>query len=92
MYAVIEKNKLTISVAKFYAMDWYERDHFLSHEETYPFDYGRLEIDIHKNRRKYLTGFTLDPWLFIVDYLKIPPLHMRLKKSTQITSSKIKRT
>jgi len=70
MYAVIEKNKLTISVAEFYAMDWYERDHFPSHEETYPFDYGRLEIDIHKNGRKYLTGFTLDPRLFVVDYLK----------------------
>ena len=70
MYAVIEKNKLTISVAEFYAMDWYERDHFPSHKEKYPFDYGQLEIDIHKNDRKYLTGFTLDPGLFIVDYLK----------------------
>ena len=42
----------------------------MSHEEKYSFDYGRLEIDIHRNGRKYLTGFTLDPRLFIIDYLK----------------------
>jgi len=70
MYAVIEKNKLSISVAEFYAMGWYAQDHFPSHQEIYPFNYGQLEIDIHKNGHKYLTGFALDPRLFIVDYLK----------------------
>lgn len=59
MYAVIGKNRLTISVAEFYAMHWYERDYFPSHKEKFPFDYGQLEIDIHKNGRKYVTGFTL---------------------------------
>jgi len=70
MYAVVEKNKLTISVAEWYDMDWYEKSRFGDHSETYNFDYGHLEIDVHKNGRRYLTGFVIDPRRFIVDYLK----------------------
>ena len=70
MYAVIEKNMLHISVAKFYRMDWYGKDWLDSEEEKFSFDYGYLEIDVHKNKKKYLTGFVIDPRAFIVDYLK----------------------
>ena len=70
MYAVIEKNRLKISVAEFYNMAWYEKDQFLSKEEEYEIDYGNLEIDVHRNGRKYLTGFVIDPRKFIVDYIR----------------------
>ena len=70
MYAVIEKNRLKISVAEFYNMAWYEKDQFLSKEEEYEIEYGNLEIDVHKNGRKYLTGFVIDPRKFIVDYIR----------------------
>ena len=70
MYAVIEKNMLHISVAKFYRMDWYSKSWPISDKEKFEFDYGYLEIDIHKNGKKYLTGFVIDPRKFIVDYLK----------------------
>jgi hypothetical protein len=69
MYAVIEKNRLKISVAEFYTMDWYRNDQFLSRSEKHEIDYGYLEIDVHKNGKKYLTGFVIDPWEFIVDYI-----------------------
>ena len=69
MYAVIEKNRLNISVAEFYNMAWYDKDQFLSKREKYEIDYGNLEIDVHKNGRKYLTGFIIDPREFIVDYI-----------------------
>jgi hypothetical protein len=70
MYAVIEKDYIKISVAEFYSMGWYERDQFLSMRDAHEFDYGHLEIDIHRNGKKYLTGFAFDPRAFIVDYLK----------------------
>ncbi|MDA8340011.1 MAG: hypothetical protein M0Z70_11995 [Nitrospiraceae bacterium] len=70
MYAVIEKNMLHISVAKFYSMDWYGKNWLDSGKEKFNFDYGYLEIDVHKNGKKYLTGFVIDPRVFIVDYLK----------------------
>jgi hypothetical protein len=70
MYAVIEKNKLHISIAKFYSMDWYGKDWLDSGKEKFNFDYGYLEIDVHKNGKKYLTGFVIDPRVFIIDYLK----------------------
>lgn len=72
MYAVIENNRLSICVAGYYAMHWYDVDDFciLGHEEAHPCDYGSLEIDVHKNGKKYLTGFTIDPRRFIVDYVK----------------------
>lgn len=69
MYAVIEKNRLEISVAEFYTMDWYRKDQFLSRSEKHEIDYGYLEIDVHKNGKKYLTGFVIDPREFIVDYI-----------------------
>ena len=69
MYAVIEKKRIKISVAEFYNMAWYEKDRFLEGEEKHEIDYGSLEIDVHKNGRKYLTGFVMDPREFIVDYL-----------------------
>lgn len=69
MYAVIEKNMLHISLARFYRMDWYGKD-WLSKRETFDFEYGSLEMDTHKNGKKYLTGFTIDPRAFIVDYLR----------------------
>ncbi len=70
MYAVIGKNMLHISVAKFYIMDWYAKNWPISDKEKFEFDYGYLEIDVHKNRKKYLTGFVIDPRKFIIDYLK----------------------
>lgn len=70
MYAVIEKNKLHFSVAKFYRMDWYGKDWPISDKEKFEFDYGYLEIDVHKSGKKYLTGFVIDPRKFIIDYLK----------------------
>ncbi len=70
MYAVVEKNKIRISVAQFYRMDWYGKNWLDSHKDTFQFDYGHLEIDVHKNGKKYLTGFVIDPKVFIVDYLK----------------------
>ena len=69
MYAVIEKNKLHISLAQFYCMDWYDKD-WLSRKDSFDIEYGHLEIDIHKKGKKYLTGFVIDPRLFIADYLK----------------------
>ncbi|MBW1946412.1 MAG: hypothetical protein JRI33_00585 [Deltaproteobacteria bacterium] len=69
MYAVIEKNRIKISVAEFYNMAWYEKDRFLEGKEKYEIDYGSLEIDLHSNGKKYLTGFVIDPREFIVDYL-----------------------
>ena len=70
MYVVLEKNRLRVSVAGFYNMAWYDREQFLDNKEEYPIDYGDLEIDVHKNGKKYLTGFVIDPREFIVDYLK----------------------
>ena len=70
MYATIEKNILKISVAEFYNMAWYDSDQFLSRSEEYGIEYGHLEIDIHRNGRKYLTGFVIDPRKFIIDYLR----------------------
>ena len=70
MYAVIKKNKLHISVAEFYDASWYDKNWSLSGKEKFEFEYGNLEIDIHKNGRRYLTGFIIDPRKFIVDYLK----------------------
>jgi hypothetical protein len=70
MYAVIEKNMLHISIAKFYRMDWYDKNWLDSGKEKFNFDYGYLEVDIHKNGKKYLTGFVIDPRAFIIDYLK----------------------
>ncbi len=71
MYAVIEKDHIKISVAEFYSRGWYEQDQFLSMRDKHEFDYGHLEIDIHRNGGKYLTGFAFDPRVFIADYLKI---------------------
>ncbi len=70
MYAVIEKNMLHISVAEFYRMDWYGKEWPVSGKEKFTFDYGYLEIDVHKNGKKYLTGFVIDPRKFIIDCLK----------------------
>lgn len=70
MYVVLEKNRLEISIAGFYSMAWYEKEHFLDKTEEFSIDYGHLEIDVHKNGKKYLTGFVIDPREFIVDYLK----------------------
>ena len=69
MYTVIEKNRIDVSVAGFYAMAWYDKEQFLGRKEDYKIGYGRLEIDVHNNGRKYLTGFVIDPREFIVDYL-----------------------
>ncbi len=70
MYVVLEKNRFRVSVAGFYNMAWYEKEHFLDKREEFKIDYGYLEIDVHKNGKKYLTGFLIDPREFIVDYLK----------------------
>lgn len=70
MYANIRKNMLHISLAKFYNMDWYDKNQMFSKEETFKFKYGFLETDVHRNGKKYLTGFVIDPRAFIVDYLK----------------------
>jgi len=69
MYAVVEKNRLEISVAGWYNLAWYEKSRFGDHSERHDFEYGHLEIDVHKNGRRYLTGFVIDPRQFIVDYL-----------------------
>ena len=69
MYAVIEKNRIEISVAEFYNMAWYDKNRFLEGEEKYAIDYGNLEVDVHRNGKKYLTGFVIDPREFIVDYM-----------------------
>jgi hypothetical protein len=70
MYTVCEKNRLEISVAEWYNMAWYRKDQFADRSETHEFEYGHLEIDVHKNGRRYLTGFVIDPRKFIVDYLE----------------------
>jgi len=70
MYCTIEKNKLIISIAEFYSPSWYDEHWPMSREENFEFEYGNLEIDIHKNGKGYLTGFVIDPRNFIVDYLK----------------------
>jgi len=70
MYVVLEKNRLRVSVASFYNMAWYDKEQFLDKKEECPIDYGKLEVDVHKNGKKYLTGFVIDPREFIVDYLK----------------------
>jgi len=70
LYVVLEKNRLEVSVASFYDMAWYGKEQFLDKKEEYPIDYGHLEIDVHRNGKKYLTGFLIDPREFIVDYLK----------------------
>lgn len=82
MYAVIEKNRLEISVTEFYNMAWYDKDQFPSRSEKYEFEYGNLEVDVHKNGRKYLTGFVIDPRKFIVDYIRV-----RYQKSFTIPKS-----
>ena len=76
MYAIIESNKLRISIAEFYNAAWYGKNRLISGKEKFEFEYGNLEIDIHKNGKKYLTGFAIDPRKFIVDYLQT-----RYKKS-----------
>ena len=42
----------------------------LSGKEKFEFEHGNLEIDIHKDGKRYLTGFVIDPRKFIVDYIK----------------------
>jgi hypothetical protein len=69
MYAVIERNRIDVSVAGFYDMAWYDKEQFPGRIEEYKIEYGHLEIDVHKNGRKHLTGFVVDPREFIVDYL-----------------------
>lgn len=69
MYAVIEKNRIEISVAEFYDMAWYDKNQFLEGKEKYAIDYGNLEVDVHRNGKKYLTGFVIDPREFISDHL-----------------------
>jgi hypothetical protein len=69
MYAVIEKNRIDVSVAGLYDMAWYDKEQFLGRKEDYKIGYARLEIGVHNNERKYLTGFAIDPREFIVDYL-----------------------
>jgi hypothetical protein len=79
VYAVIEKNRITISVAEFYNMAWYNKNHFGESNDKYVIDYGSLEVDVHRNGKRYLTGFVIDPRKFIVDYLwnqykmRLPP-------------------
>jgi hypothetical protein len=51
-------------------MDWYGKDWLDSEEHRFNFNYGYLEVDVHKNGKKYLTGIVIDPRAFIVDYLK----------------------
>jgi hypothetical protein len=46
------------------------RNNFSLRKRSTPIDYGHLEIDVHRNGKKYLTGFVIDPREFIVDYLK----------------------
>jgi len=70
MYAIVEPNRLRISIAEFYNAAWYNKDWPRSEKEKFEFEYGNLEIDVHKNGRKYLTGFVIDPRKFIVDYIK----------------------
>ena len=69
MYATISKNRIEISVAGFYSNEWYTKDRFLEFGEHFEIAYGSLEIDVHRNGKKYLTGFVIDPRDFIVDYL-----------------------
>jgi hypothetical protein len=69
VYAVIEKDRIKISVAEFYNMAWYGKGRFLEGRDKHLIDYGSLEIDVHRNGKKYLTGFVIDPREFIVDYL-----------------------
>lgn len=61
---------LFISIADFYVASWYEKDWPHSGKEKFEIEYGNLEIDVHKNGKKYLTGFVIDPRKFIVDYIK----------------------
>ena len=70
MYAVVEKNRLEISVAEWYNAVGYKAGQFGAHLERHDFEYGHLEIDVHKNGRRYLTGFVIDPRKFIIDYLE----------------------
>ena len=70
MYAVIERSRLLISVAEFYNASWYGKNWPLSGKEKFEFEHGNLEIDIHKDGKRYLTGFVIDPRKFIVDYIK----------------------
>ncbi|MBI5197957.1 MAG: hypothetical protein HZA19_05040 [Nitrospirae bacterium] len=70
MYVTIRKNEISISIAEFYRSEWYDKEWPLSKEEDFEFKYGKLEIDAHKDGRKYLTGCLIDPREFIVDYLK----------------------
>lgn len=77
MYAVAEKNKIKVSVAEWYNAAWYEKGRFGDHSEMHDFEYGHLEIDLHKNGQRYLKGFVIDPRKFIVDYLKTLPGRVR---------------
>ncbi|MFQ5780376.1 MAG: hypothetical protein ACE5HN_06265 [Nitrospiria bacterium] len=70
MYTEIQKDSISISVAEYYSSEWYEKDWLLSEKERFEFAYGKLEIDVHKNGKSYVTGCTIDPREFIVDYLK----------------------
>lgn len=76
MYATVEANKIHISVAEYYSAQWYDRHCPLSRHDQFEFEYGSLEIDVHRDGRKFLTGFVVDPRKFIVDWLK-----MRLRKN-----------
>lgn len=49
MYAVLGKNRIEISVAEFYDMNWYDKNRFPEGEEKFEIDYGSLEIDVHRN-------------------------------------------
>jgi hypothetical protein len=69
MYAVVEKNRIEISVAGFYDLEWYAKNSLPDVEEHFEIEYGSLEVEVHRNGKKYLTGFFVDPREFIVDYL-----------------------
>ena len=74
MYAVIKKNKLHISVAEFYDASWYDKNWSLSGKEKFEFEYGELEIDVHKNG-KPMREFTAKV------YLKYDLVNMMMTKS-----------
>ena len=73
MYATVEDNKIHISVAEYYSAQWYDKHWPLSRHDQFKFAYGSLEIDVHRDGRRFLTGFVVDPRKFIVDYLKTRP-------------------
>ena len=60
MYVVLEKNRLRYPLRL--STTWHGTTGSSSsrRKRTYPIDYGHLEIDVHKNGNKYLTGFLID--------------------------------